>query len=360
MGRIVSGTGRVVPAAALDAHADGAAALLAAARADADAIRARAAADRDEAMRQGRAAGARGGRRRDGRAAGRSARPRGARLREAATPAAIALATKMAEQIVGRAVALAPEVMADIVGAALDACRPRGDWVRVRVHPDDAAAVTARRDALAGRAPAAAALELVADDAVGRHGCVIETAVGRVDARLETQLAALERASSAERDAWLSIDLGKALARLEAATPRRESGRVTEVTGLVIRAPVPGVRVGELVASHRRQRIRRRRLAGAEVVGFRGDEVVLMPLGEPAGIGPDSLVTPTGRPFSIAASDGAARARARRARPADRRRRPDRRARAAWAVDRAAPDPLSRRAGHARRCRSACACSTRC
>ena len=42
----------------------------------------------------------------------------------------------------------------------------------------------------------------------------------------------------------------------------------------------------------------------AEVVGFRGDEVVLMPLGEAAGIGPDSLVTPTGRPFSIAVSDG--------------------------------------------------------
>jgi flagellar biosynthesis/type III secretory pathway protein FliH len=107
---------------------------------------------------------------------------------------AIALALKMAEQIVGRAVALAPDVMTEIVGVALEACRPRGDWVRVRVHPDDAAAVTARRDALAARAPAGAALDVVADEAVGRHGCVIETAVGRVDARLETQLAALERA----------------------------------------------------------------------------------------------------------------------------------------------------------------------
>ena len=100
----------------------------------------------------------------------------------------------MAEQIVGRAVTLAPDLMTEIVGAALDACRPRGDWVRVRVHPDDAPAVTAHRDRIAGRAPAGAALEIVADDAVGRHGCIIETAVGRVDARLETQLAALERA----------------------------------------------------------------------------------------------------------------------------------------------------------------------
>ena len=192
MGRIVGGTGRVVTAAVLDARTE-AEALRAAARTDAEAIGAQARAAHEEAVREGRA---------QGRAEGAAeiaallaaARVQAAQLREAATPTAIALATKMAAQIVGRAVTLAPEVMADIAGAALEACRPRGDWVRVRVHPDDAAAVTARRQALAARAPTAAALDIVADETVGRFGCVIETAVGRVDARLETQLAALERA----------------------------------------------------------------------------------------------------------------------------------------------------------------------
>jgi flagellar biosynthesis/type III secretory pathway protein FliH len=192
MGRIVSGAGRVVPAATLDAR-DDAAALIATARAEADAIRAQAAAARDEAVRQGRE---------QGRAEGAAeiaaliaaARVQADRVREGSTPTAIALAVKMAEQIVGRAVTLAPELMADIAGAALAACRPRGDWVRVRVHPDDAAAVTARREALAAGAPRGAALDIVADESIGRAGCVIETAVGRVDARLETQLAALERA----------------------------------------------------------------------------------------------------------------------------------------------------------------------
>jgi flagellar biosynthesis/type III secretory pathway protein FliH len=192
MGRIVSGTGRVVPAAGLDAR-DGAAALLAAARAEADEIRARAAADREEAVRQAHAEG-RAEAAAEMAALVADARAHADRLRHEATPAAIALATKMAEQIIGRAVSVAPEVMADIVGAALDACRPRGDWVRVRVHPDDAAAVLARRDTLAGRAPPAAAIEIVGDESVGRHGCIIETAVGRVDARLGTQLDALERA----------------------------------------------------------------------------------------------------------------------------------------------------------------------
>ena len=186
----------MVPAAVVDAR-DEAAALRAAAIAEAEAIRARAGDERAEAVKQGRE---------EGRAAGAAeiaallagARVQAEQLREAATPAAIALAVKMAEQIVGRAVSLAPEVMADIAGAALEACRPRGDWVRVRVHPDDAAAVTARQQALAARAPAGAALDVVADESVGRYGCVIETAIGRVDARLETQLAALERALTAE------------------------------------------------------------------------------------------------------------------------------------------------------------------
>jgi flagellar biosynthesis/type III secretory pathway protein FliH len=119
-----------------------------------------------------------------------------ARLVAAAGPTAIALAVKMAEKIVGRAVTLAPEIMAEIAAGALASCRPGAGTVRLRIHPDDLPAVEARRAALEAGAPAAA-LELVADEAVGRHGCVIETSQGRVDARLETQLAALERALTA-------------------------------------------------------------------------------------------------------------------------------------------------------------------
>src|SRR5690349_24986221 len=37
----------------------------------------------------------------------------------------------------------------------------------------------------------------------------------------------------------------------------------------------------------------------AEVVGFRGDRVLLMPLGEMRGIGPGSLITMTGRVASL-------------------------------------------------------------
>jgi flagellar biosynthesis/type III secretory pathway protein FliH len=191
VGRIIKGFGHVVSKPVLDARAE-AAELLARARAEAEALCADAHAARETARREGLETG-----RAEGMAeaavALAVARTEAARLTEAAAPAAIALASKMAEKIVGRAVALAPETMADIAAEALGACRPGAGAVRVRVHPDDLAAVEARRQALAARAPAAT-LEIVADEAVGRSGCVIETPQGRVDARLETQLAALERA----------------------------------------------------------------------------------------------------------------------------------------------------------------------
>jgi type III secretion protein N (ATPase) len=139
------------------------------------------------------------------------------------------------------------------------------------------------------------------------------------------------------------LDVERAFARLERAAPRREAGRVVEVTGLVVRATVPGIRVGELV------RIEAPAAAGAdavapveaEVVGFRGDEAVLMPLGELGGIGPDALVTTTGRPLSVGVGPGLlGRVLDGLGRPIDGQG-PIAGA-VPWAVDRPAPDPLAR------------------
>ncbi len=126
-----------------------------------------------------------------------SARAEGERAWQSLTPAAIGLARQMAEKIVGRAVALDEGVTAEIAAEALSAVRPDLPAVRLRLNPEDLAAVEQRRDRLAARAPAMR-IDLIADDAVARHGCVIDTPGGRVDARLETQLDALERAVRGE------------------------------------------------------------------------------------------------------------------------------------------------------------------
>jgi type III secretion protein N (ATPase) len=93
------------------------------------------------------------------------------------------------------------------------------------------------------------------------------------------------------------IDLKKAVAEVREAQPYRVRGRVTEVTGLIIKAAVPGVRIGEMcwLTNPKDDQPPLR----TEVVGFKDGAVFLMPLGEARGVGPESEVIPTGRPFQI-------------------------------------------------------------
>src|SRR6185295_850142 len=82
--------------------------------------------------------------------------------------------------------------------------------------------------------------------------------------------------------------------RVKSKKLTRIRGRVTELTGLIIKAAVPGVRIGEMVEIDVGDRT-----ISSEVVGFRDKEVLLMPFGRAEGIGPDSEVIPTGHPFGI-------------------------------------------------------------
>lgn len=85
--------------------------------------------------------------------------------------------------------------------------------------------------------------------------------------------------------------LREQLARTPSVTP---AGRVRAVTGLAVRATLPGARVGELV------RIRRRgEPLDAEIVGFSSGEIVALALGDVAGVGPDDVVEATGQSLSV-------------------------------------------------------------
>lgn len=76
-------------------------------------------------------------------------------------------------------------------------------------------------------------------------------------------------------------------------TPR--TGRIVQVVGLGIEALGPDAEVGEIVMLHPR--------SGApilaEVVGFRNDRLLLMPLGEMEGVGPGARVTTWGRRLQV-------------------------------------------------------------
>lgn len=72
------------------------------------------------------------------------------------------------------------------------------------------------------------------------------------------------------------------------------NGRITEIVGMLIKAIVPNVKIGEICLVKRDGEPLR-----TEVVGFTRDEVILSPLGEMKGVGPSSEVIPTHLPLSI-------------------------------------------------------------
>lgn len=90
------------------------------------------------------------------------------------------------------------------------------------------------------------------------------------------------------RDAWQE--------KLDGFQPYRFLGKVTRIVGLTIESRGPKAQVGELC------QIRRADLSWvpAEVVGFRDDSVLLMPLGAADGLAPGAVVEATGRPLRVA------------------------------------------------------------
>ena len=93
------------------------------------------------------------------------------------------------------------------------------------------------------------------------------------------------------------------LSKYEAVTGRqyiKKLGRVSQVVGLTIESAGPDVNVGHtclIRPSKRSEAIM------AEVVGFRSNRILLMPLGNMSGIGPGSIVEATDKPITINISD---------------------------------------------------------
>jgi type III secretion protein N (ATPase) len=79
----------------------------------------------------------------------------------------------------------------------------------------------------------------------------------------------------------------KLISQLEDLELTTVHGRITEIVGMLIRAVVPQVKMGEICLIKREGEP-----LMAEVVGFTKDEVLLSPLGDMSGIGPSSEVIP--------------------------------------------------------------------
>lgn len=94
-------------------------------------------------------------------------------------------------------------------------------------------------------------------------------------------------------------NLEKLISHLDELELRTVHGRITEVVGMLIKAVVPQVKMGEVCMIKRDGEP-----LMAEVIGFTKDEVFLSPLGEMSGIGPSSEVIPLRIPMNIKVGPG--------------------------------------------------------
>ena len=104
-------------------------------------------------------------------------------LREAAARETVELAFAVARRIVRRELTVDPGLTLAMVKACLGEY-PGLEVRRIRVHPSSAAAVEEHFGET---------IEVAGDAAVAPGGAVLETTQGRLDARIDTQLAEIER-----------------------------------------------------------------------------------------------------------------------------------------------------------------------
>ncbi|MBS4168167.1 flagellar protein export ATPase FliI [Parachlamydia sp. AcF125] len=92
----------------------------------------------------------------------------------------------------------------------------------------------------------------------------------------------------------LDDEFDKLIGELDDVQLTTVNGRITETVGMLIKAIVPQVKIGEVCLVKREGEP-----LLTEVVGFTREEVFLSPLGEMTGIGPSSEVIPTRLPLHI-------------------------------------------------------------
>ena len=97
----------------------------------------------------------------------------------------------------------------------------------------------------------------------------------------------------------ISIDFNKTLKKINDITPYISEGKVKKVIGLTIEVEGLKAAVGELCTIYNQSN----NPIDCEVVGFKENEIILMPLNELVGIGPGCRVVASGNPCSVKCSD---------------------------------------------------------
>ncbi len=111
---------------------------------------------------------------------------------EKAEPEIIKLILQCIEKTFGRVAEESSSVAIDVVRQAIQASI--GDRIVISVSPHDYAVIMAAESELRGLLDRTKRVHFKEDESISAGGCVLETEIGTIDARLETQLKALRKA----------------------------------------------------------------------------------------------------------------------------------------------------------------------
>lgn len=109
-----------------------------------------------------------------------------------AEPFLVELSCAIAEKIIGQQLTAAPELALDIIRKSLARRREQG-VITLCVAPGQHAFVHAAREELNLVIDSQAELQILPDSTVKDFGCVIRSAYGSIDARIDTQLSEIKR-----------------------------------------------------------------------------------------------------------------------------------------------------------------------
>ena len=102
----------------------------------------------------------------------------------------VTLAIQIADKIVGDAITFDPAIVADLVAQKLVTLQST-PIATVTTHPDDLPLLEKHREALQNLA--GARIQFASNENIKRGGCVIDTELGRIDGRIETQLENIKK-----------------------------------------------------------------------------------------------------------------------------------------------------------------------
>lgn len=114
------------------------------------------------------------------------------------------LVFRIARKVIHQEITTDRLILAKIVSAAVNSSSER-DEIVLRLNPEDHRLVNAHRNLYLNGLSEDRQLELKADDSVSPGGCIVDTIMGEIDARAETQLDEMFRRLVEEKDSSMSL-----------------------------------------------------------------------------------------------------------------------------------------------------------